>query len=333
MNSMVMNHEKTRILRSSCRSALVLVLAVAVVTAPGCMLANPAHSSVPAPPAPLAVENVAFPSRSGSLIHAWLMRGRVGGGSVLLLHGVGANRSSMLGRAEFLHDDGFTVLAPDFQAHGESPGDHVTFGARESLDADAAMTFLHTFAPAEPIGVIGVSMGGAATLLGPGPIPANAFVLESVYPTIRQAVSDRLAAWFGPLRGVGRWFTPAVINIVGSEIGVSEAELQPISRIGNIHAPLLLISGTDDPYTPLAEAESLYARAPAPKSFWAVNGAGHEDLHAFGRVEYERRVGSFLMRYLQIRSADGAGAPVAEARATAGTTRIATQPSDRFAMP
>jgi fermentation-respiration switch protein FrsA (DUF1100 family) len=327
-----MTHQKTRNLRTQCQWAIVTLATAGLLASTGCMLANPAHSSV-ATPASLPAENVAFQSGSGSLIHAWLVRGRAGGGAVLLLHGVGENRSSMLGRARFLHDAGFTVLAPDFQAHGESPGDHVTFGARESLDAAAAMSFLHEVAPAEPVGVIGVSMGGAATLLGPGPIPAKAFVLESVYPTIRQAVSDRLAAWFGPFRGVGRWFTSAVINAVGSEIGVSESELQPIARIGRIQAPLLLIAGTDDPYTPLAEAESLYARAPAPKAFWAVPGAGHEDLHAFGRQEYERRVGSFLVRYLQLRRAAAVGNDGDEAAAPARSTRNATRPSDRSAMP
>lgn len=205
----------------------------------------------------------------------------------------------MLGRAQFLHNAGFTVLAPDFQAHGESPGEHVTFGARESLDAAAAMAYLRDAVPGERVGVIGVSMGGAATLLGPGPLSANAFVLESVYPTIREAVSDRLATWFGPFSGIGRWFTSAVIGVVGSEIGVSESELQPIDRIGRIGAPLLLLSGTDDHYTPLAEAESLYAHAPPKKSFWAVVGAGHEDLHDYGRAEYERRVGDFLARCLR----------------------------------
>lgn len=267
--------------------------------ASGCMMANPARASIGAPPAQLGAESVVFPSTSGSLIHAWYSRGRPGAGAVLLLHGVGANRSAMLGRAEFLHDDGFTVLAPDFQAHGESPGEHITFGALESLDAAAAMAYLHSLLPAERIGVIGVSMGGAATLLGPGPLPANAFVLESVYPTIRNAVSDRLAAWFGPLSGVGRWFTSAVINAVGSETGVTESQLQPIDRIGRIHAPLLLLAGTADRYTPLVEAESLYAHAPAGKSFWAVVGAGHEDLHEYDRPEYERRVGAFLISNLR----------------------------------
>jgi pimeloyl-ACP methyl ester carboxylesterase len=266
------------------------------------MMASPSLKHVAPPPAQLGAKTVVFASASGTLVHAWLSRGRPGMGAVLLLHGVGSNRESMLGRAEFLHNEGFTVLAPDFQAHGESPGEHITFGARESLDAAAAMDYLRDVVPAERIGVIGVSMGGAATLLGPGPILANAFVLESVYPTIRDAVSDRLATWFWPFSAVGRLFTSPLIDVVGSEIGVGELELQPIDRIGRIRAPLLLISGTADPYTPLAEAESLYAHAPARKSFWAVPGAGHEDLHAYAPQEYESRVGSFLERCLRIGS-------------------------------
>jgi uncharacterized protein len=263
------------------------------------MLTSPSPGRIDPPPANLHAHTVVFTSASGSLIHAWLSRGRPGAGAVLLLHGVGDNRESMLGRAEFLHADGFTVLAPDFQGHGESPGEHITFGARESLDAEAAMNYLHEVAPAERVGVIGVSMGGAATLLGPGPLAANAFVLESVYPTIRQALSDRLATWFGPLSAVGRLFTSPLINILGAEVGVSESELRPISRIGRIRAPLLLISGTSDPYTPIVEAESLFARAPGRKSFWAVDGAKHEDLYKYAPEEYERRVGSFLARCLR----------------------------------
>jgi uncharacterized protein len=274
-------------------------LVALTLAASGCALAGPSLGHVAPPPAKLDARTVVFASASGSLIHAWLSKGRPGAGAVLLLHGVGSNRESMLGRAQFLHDEGFTVLAPDFQAHGESPGDHVTFGARESLDAAAAVAYLREVAPSERVGVIGVSMGGAATLLGPGPITANAFVLESVYPTIREALSDRLATWFWPFSPVGRWFTSPLIDVVASEIGVKETDLQPIDRIGKISAPLLLIAGTADPYTPLVEAESLYARARGRKSFWAVPGAGHEDLHAFAPREYEQRVGSFLTRCLR----------------------------------
>ena len=282
--------------RRSFRAAFVIATS-AILT--GCSLAGASHSLVGRPPRGLRAESVVFSSASGNTIHAWFIPGRVRSGAVLLLHGMGSNRASMMGRAEFLNRQGFAVLAPDFQAHGESTGEHVTFGARESLDAAAALEFLRSAAPDERIGVIGVSMGGAATLLGPGPLNVNAVVLESVYPTIRRAVSDRLGTWFGPLSGVGRLFTSTALGLLQRETGVDETELQPIERIQRLRAPLLLIAGSDDRYTTLAEAESLYARAPSPKSFWSIEGAGHEDLHAFTPAEYQRRVGGFLSRLLQ----------------------------------
>lgn len=254
-------------------------------------------------PVPVANDTVIIPSKSGSTLRALLIHGTQGAGAVLLLHGVGADRSSMLGRVKFLTALGFTVLAPDFQAHGESPGKHVTYGARESLDAESAVSYLREVAPGERVGVIGVSMGGAAALLGPGPVDANAFVLESVYPTIRDAVSDRLETWFYPFGAVGRSLAPAVINVIGPNVGVTEAELQPIDRVGLVRAPIFFLAGDADSYTPLGEAESLYARATAPKSYWWVTGAGHEDLHAFATVEYERRVGAFLQQNLRISAA------------------------------
>lgn len=286
------------------RLALFLCAAALSLLSSSCMMAHPARALVGRAPATLGAQTVAYTSESGNRVYAWFARGIPGAGAVLLLHGVGENRSAMLGRAQFLHDDGFTVLAPDFQAHGESPGEHITFGARESLDAAASVQFLREIVPDERIGVIGVSMGGAAALLGPGPLEVDAFVLESVYPTIRQALADRLDAWFGPFGGLSRKLAPALIDLMGDDIGVTEAELQPIDRIGRIHAPLLLLSGTADRYTTIAEAASLYARAPSPKSYWPVNGAGHEDLHAFAPAEYERRVGGFLMGALRTSPAD-----------------------------
>ncbi len=85
----------------------------------------------------------------------------------------------------------------DFQAHGESTGERITFGYLESKDAQAAVNFLHTNLPEEKLGLIGVSMGGAATLLATPPLEVNAMVLEMVYPTIEQAITARLTIRLG----------------------------------------------------------------------------------------------------------------------------------------
>jgi predicted alpha/beta-fold hydrolase len=144
-------------MRARHAAAGVVLAAVVAVGATSCVLAWPSRASVGPAPAALGAEAVAFASASGSTIHAWLAAGRRGGGAVLLLHGVHANRTVMLGRASLLHDAGYTVLIPDFQAHGESPGEHITFGALESLDAHAALAYLRARAPGECVGAIGVS--------------------------------------------------------------------------------------------------------------------------------------------------------------------------------
>ena len=264
-----------------------------------CVMTRPARTSPLAPPSGLAVQSVSFESRSGATIRGWFLPGVPGTGAVLLLHGVGSNRSSMIGRARFLHRQGYSVLLPDFQAHGESDGDFITFGSLESLDAAAALDFLRRCAGSGRVAALGVSMGGAAALLGPGPLDADAFVLESVYPTIRQALEDRLAVWMGPLGGLKRVGAPVVLRGVSAEIGVREEALRPIDRIAALGAPVFVLSGTRDAYTPLAEARALFARAQGPKEFWAVEGAKHEDLHAYTGETYERRVGAFLAAHLR----------------------------------
>src|SRR5436309_3521044 len=124
----------------------------------GSVLSAPAHQSIGDLPSDLAGRTVQFPSASGAMIHGWFIPGQKGAGAVVLMHGVRANRLSMLDRARFLSRAGYSVLLFDFQAHGESAGDHITFGYLESRDAQAAVNFLRANAPDEKIGVIGVSM-------------------------------------------------------------------------------------------------------------------------------------------------------------------------------
>lgn len=289
---------------------VVLTLGVAMISSCGFVsraLVGGAPARIGAPPVALGAVPVSFASGSGSQVHGWFAAGRPGVGAVLLLHGVHADRRAMIPRARFLHDRGYAVLLPDFRAHGESTGDHTTFGVLESRDALAAMCLLHELAPGERVGVIGVSLGGAAALLGPSPLPADAMVLESVYPTIDLAARDRLRAWLGP---VGPLAAPAFVRWLEPAVGFSAHALRPIDRIGAVRAPIFLLAGTADRYTLIEESRALFARAPAPKELWEVEGAAHVDLHLFATEEYERRVGTFLQRTLAT-TADPRAAPAA----------------------
>lgn len=286
---------------SRCRR-LVAGLFIALILVTGAMwlacgqLIAPIPHPSGQPPADLDAQSVAFASESGSTIRGWFCRGTAGQGAILLLHGVRANRLDMVSRAEFLHKLRYSVLLIDFQAEGESPGAKITFGYLESRDVVAALGFLRRELPEEKVGVIGVSLGAAAFVLAEKRPAVDAVILESMYPTIDQATRDRLRlhlGWIGPA------LAPLLMVQLQPRLGVEPAQLRPIDRIPTLRAPVFLLSGTLDRHTTIEETQALFHQALEPKRFWAVEGAGHVDLHEFAGVEYERKVSAFLGEYLR----------------------------------
>ena len=84
-----------------------LFLLIAGFLVAGSVLTAPAPRPVGDPPAELAARKVQFQSQSGATIHGWFVPGKKGAGAIILMHGVRANRLSMLTRARFLNQAGF----------------------------------------------------------------------------------------------------------------------------------------------------------------------------------------------------------------------------------
>ena len=277
--------------------AVSVVVVIALTWVAGADLTEPTNRDITIgrPPLDLEASNITFASGSGSLIHGWLSPGKPGQGAVILLHGLRGDRRDMVSRAEFLRARGYSVLLFDFQGHGESRGSRLTFGDLESRDVTAAIQYVHHKLPDEQVGVIGVSLGAAAFVLAEERPAVAAVVLEQMYPTIQQAVAGRARQYVGPL---GPVLAPLLMVQVQARLKIPANRLRPIDRMGQIGAPVLIVNGTQDSYTSIEDARALFAASSNPKELWAVEGAGHVNLHAFAKAQYEQRVGDFLGRYM-----------------------------------
>lgn len=202
----------------------------------------------------------------------------------------------MIARTRFLHVAGYSVLLIDMQGHGETPGEHITFGYLESRDAKDALTYLRFRVACRPVGVIGISMGGAAALLGDAPLQADAVILESVYSSLERAVENRIAIWLGTL---GHVLSPLLLWQVEPRLGVPLDSLSPVSAISRLSAPVMIIADSDDQHTLPYESRELFSRASEPKTLWMVKGAKHQNLHQYAPQDYERRVLQFFRKHLQ----------------------------------
>lgn len=270
-------------------------LAAVLVLAVGELLTGPTRARAPTLPAGLHAEAVMI-AVPGGTVAGWLAPGQTGKGAVLLLHGIRANRMQMLGRAKFLQEAGYTTLLIDLPAHGESTGDRITFGAAESAAVRASLGFLRRSAPGERVAVVGVSLGAASLVLAGVSGPLAAVVIESMYPTIGEAVANRLEMHLG---WPGCLLVASLIWQLSIRLGVSEHELQPIRHLAALAVPIAVASGTHDQHTTWPEILRLFENAASPKELWAFEGATHVDLHRYAPHLYQQRLLTFLARHVR----------------------------------
>lgn len=234
-------------------------------------------------PAPSPARDLMIDSPDGLLIAATYWPGRTANApGILLLHGNGASRGQMAANAAWLAGQGYAVLTIDFRGHGESSQRSRSFGWFESRDAAAAFAWLKRTQQGGKIGVVGLSLGGAASLLGEnGPLPADALVLQAVYPDIRHAVRNRIASIAGSIPAA--IFEPFLSFQSLPRYGVWPWRISPIEAVKRYRGPLLVIGGGADLYTPPAETRALFDAAPGAKAIWFAEGLDHaaaSDLHS-----------------------------------------------------
>jgi dipeptidyl aminopeptidase/acylaminoacyl peptidase len=275
---------------------LLVVAGLLLVWVAGSVVARPVNRPVSPPPPPGTV--VHMEAADGVPIEGsyWAGAGRHAP-AVLLLHGINTNRNQFTRHAEWLSGLGYAVLAIDLRGHGGSGAVERTFGLHEARDAAAGFAFLKAQAPGRRIGVIGVSLGGAAALLGEaGPLPADAMVLHGVYPDIRKAIVNRLER--SGSSSLASLSEPLLSYQSYARYGVAPERIAPIDRIRRYRGALLVVGGTDDDATRVEDSRALYQAAAGAKSLWLVEGADHVETSKLFDRAYRERVRSLFARTL-----------------------------------
>lgn len=221
------------------------------------------------------------------------------GPTVVLAHGWGANKSTMLDRAAILHGT-YNLLLLDFRNHGQSADAATTQGVREAGDLRAMIDWLVAEKGTEQIGVLGASMGGASALAAAvRDDRVDAIIVESTHATIANAIQARLDRAGYPLSLPGSW---AVLLGTLVRTGEDTSRVDPVQAITRLDdRPVLLVYGAlDDSIGPNDATDLLDAafESGTPAELVTCETAGHDRAFEACPEAYAGWVLGFLERAL-----------------------------------
>ena len=251
------------------------------------------------------VEDVSFTSAQDRLpLSGWFFRAGCASPAspaptVLLCHGVWTGRRECLPMAIRFQQAGYNVLTFDFRAHGLSGGRFTSVGHHETKDVLGAVAYLLTRPEVDPtrIGVVGFSMGAAATIRAAAECPEIAAVVaDSAYATFVDAVRSS----FRQVAVLPHYpFAPLALRCARWIVNVDARQLRPVDAIRAISPrPLLITHGGADEIVPAQHALLLFQAAEEPKELWIVPDVGHVGARDTNPDGYFARVEGFLRQAL-----------------------------------
>jgi alpha-beta hydrolase superfamily lysophospholipase len=239
---------------------------------------------------PFATVNVAEPLGQAP---AWYVRGRTATWAVLV-HGMGAPQAEALPMLPLLHSRGFAALVITYRndpGAPRSPDGLSHLGADEWRDLDAAVGYAVEHGAARVV-LVGYSMGGE--------IVCNFLRRSASTGRVDAVVLDSpVLEWRGPLATAAAgtslpWpLVGAAEHVVSWRTGVDLDDQDQLRHASAFRVPMLLLQGTADPVTPVADSRALAARN---RNVQLVEfpDAGHADEWQSDPVQYNLAVRSFL---------------------------------------
>ena len=229
----------------------------------------------------LHYEDAQFTTADGAQLHGWFIPSANPNTADTLLwfHGNAGNISHRLDNLLLLSRRLDTnILIFDYRGYGNSHGKPSERGLY--ADGEAALAYLRARGDIDMtrLTLFGRSLGCAVAADLAARHPVKAVILESPFTSI-----DAMA----------RHMRGGLTSLIPTS-WLIRSKFDSLSKIPNIHAPILIIHGDQDDIVPIQMARELYAAANAPKQFYPIAGASHNNTVLIGGDAYFNALKEFI---------------------------------------
>lgn len=224
-------------------------------------------------------------------IECWEVKVPNAKGSVILFHGYGAEKSSMLDKAEAFQNLGYNTLLVDFMGSGNSEGSQTTVGYKEAEQVKRCFNY-EANKGEKNIFLFGTSMGAVAIMkaLNDYPINPKAVILECPFGTMYQTVCARFRLMHVPT------FPMAGLLVFwgGVQNGFWAFSHNPVNYAKKIDCPTLLMYGIKDDKVSMPETQEIFKNLSGDKKLLTFPNAAHENYLIQYKNEWTKEVKEFL---------------------------------------
>ncbi|WP_168120431.1 alpha/beta hydrolase [Paenibacillus sp. HB172176] len=253
---------------------------------------------LPSDVADLNYEPIAFRSRDGAVaLKGWFLpAAETPKMTIIFAHGYRGNRLQNNVEAldlavELVHRN-YNVVMFDFRNCGESDSGITTIGLDEQQDILGAIDWCKAY-HAEPIGLIGYSMGAVAAILAAAKsVEVSGVIADSPFSDLNRYLLDNLSVWSKLPKYP---FSPLMVFFIRFVMRKNPQHVKPIVSIQDIYPrPVLFIHGDQDDAIPCSNSEKMCERHADAFTYWKVPGAKHTGSYKLFPQEYAKRVVHFF---------------------------------------
>jgi len=239
-------------------------------------------------------ETVNFSTQKNLSIEAWYMPVDSSKGTVIVVHGLGSNKSFLLDQAYEFRFWGFNVLLIDLRAHGNSSGNTTTLGVYESEEIKLAYDYISKRGEKNII-LYGISLGAVVitkAIYDYNILPAS-IILEMPFCNLKKLLEGRARMLGFPEEPFGTLVT----FWSGIERGFNGFKHSTLRYSQKIHCPVLMQYGAMDKLVTPEETSSIFKEiATSDKKLVIYKSAGHEPLLNNDPLKWRKEVSEFILR-------------------------------------
>ena len=229
--------------------------------------------------------------KSNKEIECWLIKTKNAKGTIILFHGYGGEKSSMIEKSDAFIKLGFSTMLVDFMGSGNSEGNQTTIGYKEAEEVKTSYDYLSQSGE-KNIYLFGTSMGAVAIMkcINDDKIRPKGIIIEcpfgSMYETVCARFNKMHAPTF-PLAGI-------LVFWGGIQNGFWGFSHNPTTYAKSITCPTLLLYGEKDKSVSRKEIDAIFANLKGIKKLNVYKKTGHENYLIKNKTEWNKNVSDFL---------------------------------------